>query len=292
MDLRTRLVEFYRKLPIVREIRQIRDAVLVMKEDTRKIASKELIEFQQFTVLRDPRYADPKRLLRFAHQTYSQNGEDGMIAEVLRRIGAPSRTFLEIGVGYGLENNTTALLSDGWSGWWIDAKEANMRSVASIFRKQIASRQLATLTAAVTAENIEALLERLGVSKEPDVFSLDIDMNTYWAWAAMKTYKPRLAVIEYNAAFPPTVDWKVDYRAERVWKGTSIYGASLKAMELLGRDLGYSLVGCDFNGVNAFFVRSDLCGDKFCEPFTAENHYEPSRFGLISRFTHPAGFDS
>jgi hypothetical protein len=292
MDLRTRLVELYRKLPVVREIRQIRDAVLLMKEDTRKIASKELIEFLQFSILHEPRYADPKRLLRYAHQTYSQNGEDGMIAEVIRRIGAPNKTFLEIGVGTGLENNTTALLSDGWSGWWIDGNEADMRSIASTFRKQIASRQLATLTANVTAENLETLLEGMAVSKEPDVFSLDIDMNTYWVWAAMTAYRPRVAVIEYNAAFPPTVDWKVDYQADRIWKATSFYGASLKAMELLGRKVGYSLVGCDFNGVNAFFVRSDLCGDKFCEPFTAENHYEPSRLGLISRHSHPAGFGS
>jgi len=51
-------------------------------------------------------------------------------------------------------------------------------------------------------------------------------------------------------------------------------------MELLGRERGYSLVGCDFCGVNAFFVRDDLLGDKFEAPFTAENHYEPPRFAL------------
>jgi hypothetical protein len=273
MNARRYLRRLYTRLPVVREIRQIRDAVLEMRRDMRKVASKELVELLQFSILHEPRYADPKRLLRFAHQTYSQNGEDGMIAEVCRRIGTPSMKFLEIGVGNGLENNTLALLMKGWQGWWVDIDHRGMAAIASTFRRQIASGQLTTLTATVTAENIESLLGGLGVPKEFDVLSLDIDRNTYWVWAAMASYKPRLAVIEYNASFLPDVDWKIGYRADRGWNGTSDFGASLKALELLGRQLGYSLVGCDFLGVNACFVRTDLCGDKFAEPFTAENHY-------------------
>jgi len=38
----------------------------------------------------------------------------------------------------------------------------------------------------------------------------------------------------------------------------------------LGRQFGYSLVGCEFVGSNAFFVRDDLLAGKFAEPFTAE----------------------
>lgn len=74
--------------------------------------------------------------------------------------------------------------------------------------------------------------------------------------------------------------------AELVWKGTSYFGASLKALKMLGRKLGYALVGCDFMGVNAFCVREDLCGEKFAAPYTAENHYEPALFGLINRVGH------
>jgi hypothetical protein len=35
--------------------------------------------------------------------------------------------------------------------------------------------------------------------------------------------------------------------------------------------------------VNAFFVRNDLLGDHFTAPYTAENHYEPFRYGYITR---------
>jgi hypothetical protein len=43
--------------------------------------------------------------------------------------------------------------------------------------------------------------------------------------------------------------------------------------------------------VNAFFVREDLCEDHFAQPFTAENHYGPPRYGLAFRSAHPPGFN-
>jgi hypothetical protein len=74
---------------------------------------------------------------------------------------------------------------------------------------------------------------------------------------------------------------------KRAWDGTQNFGASLKALEKLGARLGYGLVGCDFTGVNAFFVRDDLLADKFAAPYTAENHYEPPCYHYLHRRGHP-----
>ena len=130
-------------------------------------------------------------------------------------------------------------------------------------------------------ENISALFEQLGVPREFDLLSLDIDQNTYYAWEGLSGFRPRVVVVEYNSAIPPDVDWKVRYGANRAWNGTQNFGASLKAFEILGRRFGYSLVGCEFFGVNAFFVRDDLLAGKFAEPFTSENHYEPPRYAIV-----------
>jgi hypothetical protein len=81
------------------------------------------------------------------------------------------------------------------------------------------------------------------------------------------------------------------YNPEWSWRGDSYYGASLKALEKLGVDKGYRLVGCSLSGVNAFFVRDDLCGDHFHAPYTAEEHYEPPRYFLCRTLAgHPPGF--
>jgi hypothetical protein len=138
----------------------------------------------------------------------------------------------------------------------------------------------------VEKENITALFTQIGVPKDFDLLSLDIDQNTFYIWEALHEFVPRVVVIEYNATIPPDIDWKVQYVANRIWDGTQNFSASLKALEKLGSHLGYSLVGCDFNGVNAFFVRDDLIADRFADPFTAENHYEPPRYQYIHRRGH------
>ena len=55
---------------------------------------------------------------------FSQNGEDGLIAEIFKRIGTTNRYFVDFGSSDGFENNTVLLLRQGWGGLWIDADTA------------------------------------------------------------------------------------------------------------------------------------------------------------------------
>jgi hypothetical protein len=241
-------------------------------------------------LLSQPRYADPKCLNRFEQQVFSQNGEDGIIAEIFRRIGTTDKTFVEIGVGDGLENNTVCLLAQDWKGAWVDGDGSAMQKIRKTFWKPLAENRLTIRQALITAENVAGILNELNVPTEFDLLSLDIDRNTWFAWEGLKKYRPRVAVLEYNSTWPAGVDWKVQYEPSLVYNTTMYMGASLKALERLGAEMGYVLVGCELSGINAFFVRQDLVGDKFCAPFTAENHYEPPRYFLVRRDGHPRCF--
>jgi hypothetical protein len=274
----------YQRLPVLRDLREIRASLRSMEN---RLNAHQTIRLLDFDLQDHPRYGDPRRLLRYQSQVCSQNAEDGIIHEIFRRIGAQSRIFAEVGVGNGCENNTAFLLAQGWSGFWIDGDNAFLRTLET--REDIPKDCLKHFVGFVSKENIAALFEQLGVPKEFDLLSLDIDQNTYYAWEGLSSFRPRVVVVEYNAAIPPDVDWKVRYSANRAWDGTQNFGASLKAFELLGRRFGYSLVGCEFFGVNAFFVRDDLLAGKFVEPFTSENHHEPPRYAIVHRRCHPPG---
>jgi hypothetical protein len=297
MTIRSHIAQFYRRLPVVRELRLLLEDLRRTRVDcdNMNVRIKNIESILQFDSLErelrnSPRGSDPVRLLCYAHQVLSQNGEDGMIREIFRRIGVKQKTFVEIGVEDGSECNTAFLLTQGWTGWWLDGNEGHQRQFESLrARFRIIPECLRFERSLVGADNIKAIFDRLGIPCEVDLFSLDVDYNTYHLWAALNQFKPRVVVVEYNAALPPDMDWKVAYDPDRVWDGTQNFGASLKAFELLGRQLGYCLVGCDFIGVNAFFVRNDLAGNHFCEPFTAENHYEPPRYGLVHRRAHRRG---
>jgi len=235
------------------------------------------------------RYRDSRRLPAHGAQYSSQNYEDGIILEIFRRIGTKERTFVEIGIGDGTENNTATLLATGWRGWWVEGGQANCDRINDLIQSSTgAAGRLRVRQAHVTAENVSALFNELAIPSEVDLFSLDIDLNTYHIWKALKGFRPRVVVVEYNAGFPPDVEWVCPYQKDGLWDGSQVFGASLKAYERLGGEQGYALVGCDLVGANAFFVRQDLLGDKFVAPYTAENHYEPPRYGLVYRWAHPA----
>lgn len=236
-----------------------------------------------------PRYSDPKRLLRYGAKAYSQNDEDGILAEIFRRIGASGRTFIEIGSGAGLENNTLTLLLQGWRGLWIDSDDAIVRRARANFATYIASGQLRVEHAFITRDNVDDLLRKSSIGTEPDLLSIDLDGNDYHVWQAVQSISPRVVVVEYNASWFPPLSLAVTYQERFEWKENTYFGASLKALEVLAERKGYHLVGCCFAGVNAFFVRADLCGAHFCEPYTAENHYEPARYWMLRTTGHPAG---
>jgi hypothetical protein len=278
------LGKLYRSIPLIRELIEIRDSVRSLPCELEKIRTTQAIWFLSQEIRTNPRYGEPKRLLRHASQVCSQNGEDGIIHEIFRRIGHTNRVFVEIGVGDGVENNTAFLLSQGWSGTWIDGSEFFVSSAQN--DTNCSAEPLQRKVAFVTEENVAQLLRGMKISEEFDLLSLDIDQNTYFAWKGLKEFRPRVAVIEYNASIPPDVDWKVRYDPTRMADGSHCFGASLKALEILGQELGYKLVGCDPLGVNAFFVRSDLVGDHFAAPFVSENHYEPPGYAVIHRRGH------
>jgi hypothetical protein len=142
----------------------------------------------------------------------------------------------------------------------------------------------------VTAESIEGHLSDLKVPEEPDLLSIDIDGNDYWVWQAIQRYKPRVVIAEYNGHYGPSLAWVQKYNPTHRWRGTNYFGASLKALTILGAKKGYELVGCNFGGTNAFFVRRDLLADHFRRPFTAENHFEPVRYFLYRKNGHPREF--
>ena len=230
-------------------------------------------------LLAQPRYADEKRLSRFGYKVYSQNDEDGILAEIFRRIGVGERTFVEFGVGDGLECNSIWLLMQGWSGLWIEANEKSLKKIRESHQTWLKNRSLHLIDAFITADNINALIS--GRYKgEIDLLSIDVDYNDYWIWKAISVVNPRVVCIEYNAAWAPPAAVTVPYDANGGWNGKNYFGASLSALAKLGAQKGYDLAGCCLAGVNAFFVRRDLVQDRFFLPGSAEAHYEPARYFL------------
>ena len=200
---------------------------------------------------------------KFGIKIYSQNDEDGIILYILKHIGVKTKKFVEVGVENGIECNTTNLLKNfDWSGAQIEGNK-KLYNNAKIQLKKVLGKKiknLKLLNIFVTKKNINQILKKYS-GKEIDLLSIDIDGNDFWIWKAINCVKPRLVVIEYNSFFGPNISATIKYNSKFSWdhyNNKPYYGASLKALEKLGKQKKYSLVGVDKNGVNAFFIRNDL----------------------------------
>ena len=189
------------------------------------------------------------------YRVQSQNGEDGILAEIFSRIGVDSKIFVEFGIQNGSEGNCV-FLADwcGWSGLFI---EADLQQFKPLFLKYSQNPRIQTFKNFVSSQNINELLVLAGITKEIDLISIDVDGDDFWIWKAINKVSPRVVVIEMNGSILPQ-DVIVQPRNSPPWNGTSAYGASVSALKKLGEYLGYSLIHTDLAGVNSFFVRKDL----------------------------------
>jgi len=273
-----------------RELRAQFDLLTKRIHQLHRIGTQQLYlmgEAARERILADPRYDDPLRLERHGLKVYSQNEEDGILTELFRRIGVTNQTFWEFGVQDGTENNTLYRLVDGWRGAWIDGGAANVAKVRERFARAVENGSLSVREALVDRDNVNALALDLGLPRELDLLSIDIDGNDFHVWDALDALAPRVVVIEYNPKLPPPTQWVMRYDPRYVWDGTDQYGASLAALAMLGARKGYRLVACNITGSNAFFVRQDLAADKFPSTTDPAYYYQPFRAWLTATFWNP-----
>jgi hypothetical protein len=191
---------------------------------------------------------------------FSQNNEDDIIQELIQSIGMTDPGFfVEIGVGDGSQNNTRALAeTHGWNGIWIDKEPVEEVPGRVRFLRKL-----------ITPSNIQSTFCELSVPLLMGVLSIDIDGHDYWIWRALRGWRPKIVIIEYNGHYPPPWSRTIPYEPEFEWTGSRYFGATLSALDNLARRRDYKLVRCSDNGVNAFFVRGDLWQGPSVDPADA-----------------------
>lgn len=191
---------------------------------------------------------------------FSQWGEDGIIEWLIHHNGDMPERFIEFGIETYQEANTRFLLMNrNWRGLVIDGSASNVataRSDAVSWR-----HDLTTKAAFITKDNINELISSSGFNGEIGLLSIDIDGNDYWVWDAITCVSPHFIIAEYNSAFGDiwalTIPYNASFNRNRAHHSNLYYGASIVAFSDLATRKGYTLLGSNRAGSNAFFVRND-----------------------------------
>lgn len=185
-----------------------------------------------------------------ASNIVSQNGEDGLLAEIFRRIGPRSRCCVEFGAWDGKHlSNTWALWHEsGWSAVLIEGDRERFLQLEQSVTPFPGVRAVHAFVSATGPNNLDSLLAQQGIPPDGvDLLSIDIDGDDYHVWSSLAAYRPRVVVIEYNPTIPPELDL-VQRRGE-------YFGASAAALTRLASEKGYGLAAC--TATNCIYVHRD-----------------------------------
>lgn len=130
--------------------------------------------------------------------TYSQNGEEGLLIEVLRRFKIDKGCCVETGGHNGKWLSNTALLIDnGWTGKFIEADYDLWEQCCKNWQ---GNENVKSVCSFVSADNINAF-----VDEDCDVLSIDVDGIDYQIFKALEA-KPKIVIIEIDSSIPPDAD--------------------------------------------------------------------------------------
>ena len=201
-----------------------------------------------------------KFLREVEFKVFSQWGDDGIIQWLVHHLEIPNRTFVEFGVSNYRESNTRFLLmNNNWSGFVMDGSEENVAQIKS--SEYFWRYELAAKAAFINRENVNDLVASAGFEREIGILHIDLDGNDYWIWQALDVVSPTIAILEYNSVLgidrPITIPYDADFFRTKAHYSNHYYGSSLRAIYQLSLAKGYSFVGCNGAGNNAYFVRND-----------------------------------
>jgi hypothetical protein len=188
------------------------------------------------------------RLLDFRKSVYSQNGEDGVIAEIFRRLpSSVPRWYVEFGAWDGrYGSNCYTLALQGWHGIMIEGDQLRFKRLEKT-AERFPGRMITLCRMVESGPHLEELLSSAGVPHDFGLLSIDIDSSDYDIWKGMEAYRPAVVVIEIDSGTPPGT--------RRVWSGENFVATTFTSMVELGQSKGYTLI-CHTG--NLVFVRGDL----------------------------------
>ena len=189
-------------------------------------------------------------LMKFGFNIYSQNGEDGVIKELLSRLKIENGWVCEFGAWDGKEfSNTFCLIEKGFNGVYIEGDTTKYNDLLKTVEEY---RNIIPINAFVdykdNENSLDNLLKNTDIPYDFDILSIDVDSFDYQIWKSFVNYKPKIVIIEINSGINTDVE---DYiHTPGVYQGTSF-----RPMFNLGLEKGYKFI---LHTGNMFFIRNDL----------------------------------
>jgi hypothetical protein len=180
-----------------------------------------------------------------ARSVTSQSGEDGIVEKILEVIGDNDKWCVEFGSwdGKNLSNTYNLIADKGYSAVSIEGDARKFKDLVKTFEDNPKVTPVNAYVGFNPDDSLDTILANTQIPKKFDVLSIDVDGNDYHIWEAVRKYKPKVVIIEFNGTIPPEVEF-VQPPDMKVTQGSSIL-----AITELAKSKGYELVAVTSNAI-------------------------------------------
>jgi len=186
---------------------------------------------------------------QYARDVFSQNGEDGIVEELLKRLDINSGYVCEFGAWDGIYlSNTFNLIQKGFKGVFIEGDKDKFQDLLKTCKNYT---NIIPINAYVDYEGentLDNILQKTDIPFDFELLSIDIDSFDYHVWRSLKLYRPKIVIIEINSGINTNNE-------EHIHTPDKYQGTAFRPTFNLGIEKGYKFV-CHTG--NMIFVRNDL----------------------------------
>ena len=138
---------------------------------------------------------------KYRKNIFSQNGEDGVILEILKRLklNPKNKWCCEFGAWDGVHgSNTFNLVKNlNYNAVYIEGEKNKYKKIIP-FNKFVNYKKN-------SPSSLENILKKTPINKDFDILSIDIDSFDLAVWKSLKKYRPKIVIIEINSGLPPGI---------------------------------------------------------------------------------------
>lgn len=226
---------------------------------------------------------------KFCKNIYSQNGEDGIIEQLLLELNSSDNGYCcEFGASDGIASSNTYNLikNHNFKSIQIEGDATRFENLKQTYKEY---PEVKLYCKYVTSENLTTFLDENNYPADFDVLSIDVDSIDYEIWAGFTKYTPKIVVIEANSYRDPvclelnntvTASYNNQIDPLKEWHPGRIgNGASFMSIIKLGLEKSYTPVS--FTG-NIIFVHTPLISKLKQFPYKLSNN----PYDYISLYTN------